>query len=137
PNDAQGFLAAARSLAENKEYDKALSFCRQAAQLEPSLAVSYKDALVYADLGKDSKGMEWAVGKILSQDWPTDNTELHQTASLRVGTLATTLQSEKRGDEAARLKSVVQKFRERDLIVKLTWENKSASSLAEVSMNVT
>ena len=136
PNDAQGFLSAARSMAANKEYDKALAFCRQAAQLEPTLSVSYRDALVYADLGKDAKAMEWAVSKIVAQDWPNDAGMLHQNAELRVGTLAETLKKENRGAEADSLKSVLQKFRERDLIIKVTWQANKSTDLAEVEMLV-
>ena len=136
PDDAQGFLRAAETLAANKEYDKAVAFCRQAAQLEPNLAVSYKDALVYADLGKDSQAMEWAVSKIMAQDWPTDNLLMHKQAELRVGDLADTLQKEKRGDEAGKIKAVLQQFRQRDLIVKLSWENVSKNNLAEVEMTI-
>src|SRR5207244_5035814 len=36
PKDAQGFLQAARTMAEHKQYDRALAFCRQAALLEPN-----------------------------------------------------------------------------------------------------
>jgi tetratricopeptide (TPR) repeat protein len=136
PTDVQGFLRAAQTLAENKEYDKALSFCRQAAQLEPNLVTSYRDALAYADLGKDSRSMEWAVGKLVAQDWPTDNALLHEQAALRVGALATTLKQEHRGDEAAKLKDVLQRLRQRDLIVKLTWDNASANNLAEVELTI-
>ncbi len=127
---------AARSLADNKEYDKALSFCRQAAQLEPNLAATYRDALAYADLGKDSRSMEWAVGKIVAQDWPTDNGILHDDAALRVSALAATLRQEQRGDEAAKLKGVLQRLRQRDVIVKLTWDNPDKRRLAEVEMTV-
>src|SRR5204863_5569808 len=31
PSDAQGFLQAARTMADHKQYDRALAFCRQAA----------------------------------------------------------------------------------------------------------
>ncbi len=136
PTDAQGFLRAARSLAANKEYDKALSFCRQASQLEPNLAATYRDALAYADLGKDSRSMQWAVGKIVAQDWPTDNGLLHDEAALRVGALSATLKQEQRQTEAATLKAALQRLRQRDLIVTLTWENASARNLAEVELTV-
>src|SRR5207247_10791015 len=36
PTDAHGFLQAARALADDKQYDRALAFCRQAALLEPN-----------------------------------------------------------------------------------------------------
>src|SRR4029453_829418 len=43
PTDASGFLTAARAMADHKEYDRALAFCRQAALLEPNVATSYSD----------------------------------------------------------------------------------------------
>ena len=52
PNDAQGFLHAARTMADHKQYDRALAFCRQAALLEPNLSQPYAEALTYAELGK-------------------------------------------------------------------------------------
>ena len=55
PNDAQGFLQAARTMADHKQYDRALAFCRQAALLEPNLSQPYAEALAYAELGKDGK----------------------------------------------------------------------------------
>jgi hypothetical protein len=136
PKDAQGYLRAARSLADNKEYEQALAFCRQAAELEPNVATPYRDALAYADLGKDSRSMEWAVGKIMEQDWPADNGMLHDEATLRVGTLAATLKREQHGDEAARLKSVLNQLRRRDLIIKVTWDNPDSRRLAEVELTV-
>src|SRR5688572_22644070 len=88
PKDAQGFLSAARALAEHKEYDRALSFCRQAAELEPNLPVAYAQALAYARQGKDGKAMEWAAGRLLGQDWPVDNAGLHKQAQSSVEALA-------------------------------------------------
>ncbi len=134
PSDANGFLQAARTMAEDKQYDRALAFCRQAALLEPNLALTYADALAYAEHGKDSKSMEWAVGKLLSQDWPSDNQDLHLQAQTRLQTLAQTLQREKRGTEADRLRLALQNLRQRDLIVNLTWD--TGSEPADLELEV-
>jgi len=122
PGDAQGFLQAARTMADHKQYDRALAFCRQAALLEPNLSQPYAEALAYAELGKDSKSMEWAVGKLLSQDWASDNQLLHLKAQTRVQTLSQTLRQDNRVPEADKLKQALQTLRERDLIIKLSWD---------------
>jgi hypothetical protein len=36
PTDAQGFMSAARAMADRGQHDRALAFCRQAALLEPN-----------------------------------------------------------------------------------------------------
>jgi tetratricopeptide (TPR) repeat protein len=125
PNDAQGFLEAARTMGQYKQWDRALAFCRQAASLEPNLAQPYAEALGFAELGKNSQAMEWAVGQLLSQDWPVDNQSLHQRAQSRLESLAKLLATEDRQSEVKRLKAALEKVRERDLVVKLTWENGS------------
>ncbi len=123
PQDSQGFISAARTMAEHKQYDRALAFCRQAALLEPNLAQPYAQAVAYAQLGKDSQAMEWAVGKLLGQDWPADNQVLHVLAQNKGQDLAQILHNEKRGSEADRLKAALQKLGQRDLIINLTWQD--------------
>jgi hypothetical protein len=126
PQDAQGFLHAARTMADHKHWDRALVFCRQAAQLEPNLAHPYADALAYAEFSKDSQGMEWAVGKLLSQDWPAENAILHLKAQSKLESLADTLRQEKRGSEADKLRAALEKLRARDLVIKLSWRDGSS-----------
>src|SRR5262249_48380370 len=116
PNDAQGFLSAARTMAEHKQYDRALAFCRQAAVLQPNLVHSYADALAYAEQSKDVRSMEWAVSQLLGQDWPMDNSSLQLRAQLKVESLAKTLEKDQRADQATQLRQALQKLRQRDLI---------------------
>jgi len=134
PQDAQGFLEAARAMAENKQFDRALAFCRQASQLEPNSAQPYADALVYAETAKDSRSMEWAVSKILSQDWATDSVGLHLKAQTRLETLSQTLKKENHTSEAERLKLALQQLRERDLVVNLSWD--SGTEPADVNLTI-
>ena len=135
PNDAQGFLQAARTMAAGKQYDRALAFCRQAALLEPNLAQPYVEALAYAELAKDSKSMEWAAGKLVAQDWPVDNPALQKQATDRVGALANVLNRETRGTEAERLKAALQTLTQRDVVVNMTWET-AAGETAGVELEV-
>ncbi|MBI3410031.1 MAG: VWA domain-containing protein [Planctomycetes bacterium] len=137
PKDAQGFLEAARTMAEHKQFDRALAFCRQAAQLEPNLAQPYTEALVYAgaDFGKDAKAMEWAVGRLVSQDWPTDNLTLHTKAHDLLKDLTRTLAKENRQTEADRLNQALTQLKQRDLMVNLTWET-PAGETADLELEV-
>src|SRR5260370_14240495 len=128
PQDTLGFLEAARTLAEHKDWDRAVAFCRQAAQLEPNLAQPYVQALAYAERSKDSQAMEWAAGKILSQDWPADNDNRHLQAQAQMELLAQVLEKEKRPAEADRLLAQLEKLRYRDMVITLTWENGSSGS---------
>src|SRR5205085_8743790 len=73
PTDAQGFVRASKVLADQKRYDRALAFCRQASLLEPNVPDPYEQVLMYADLTKDPDAMEWAAGSLLRRDWPADN----------------------------------------------------------------
>jgi len=99
-----------------------VAFCRQAAQLQPNNPHAYANALAYAELGKDSQGMEWAAGNLLSQEWPVDSYTLQLRAQAKLDALAGTLEVEKRKQEADRLRATLQKLRQRDLIINLTWE---------------
>jgi len=135
PHDANGFLDAAKAMAENKQYDRALAFCRQAAQLEPNMVDPYANALAYADLSKDSKAMEWAVSKLLGQDWTSDNQSLHLSARSHLSGLAQALEKDNRKTEAERLKLALQKLNERDLFIKIQWD--SGSEPADVELVVT
>jgi tetratricopeptide (TPR) repeat protein len=134
PTDAEGFLSAARSLAENGQHDRALAFCKQAAQLEPSLERSYEEALVYAEKAKDAGSMEWAAGNLLRQDWPVDNQYIHLKAQTRLASLAQSLESDKRQADADKLRSSVAKLKERDLVINLTWETSQEPAEMELSV---
>lgn len=121
PQDASGYLQAAKAMSEHKRYDRAVAFCRQAALLEPNAPDAYSDALVFAESGKDGDAMTWAARNLLRRDWP-DQPELHVRARVKASTLAEALTAERRNAEAQRLKLALDQERERDLVVKLTWE---------------
>jgi tetratricopeptide (TPR) repeat protein len=129
PQDAQGFLRAARLMAEHKQWDRALAFCRQAAVRDPGLAEPYTEALAYAELAKDSQAMEWAARKLLGQDWPVDNQNLQLRAQSKLASLARVLQGEGRTAEARRLQDVLQQLRRRDLVINLVWESTGHADL--------
>jgi tetratricopeptide (TPR) repeat protein len=122
PKDARGYLDAARALAADKRYGIALAFCRQAAILEPTLPYAYADAVGYAELARDTKMMEWATAKLLAQEWPVQNKEMHARGEQKLRSLARLLAAEDRKDQAERLLASLPGMRRRDLVVKLAWQ---------------
>jgi tetratricopeptide (TPR) repeat protein len=135
PNDAQGFMSAARAMADRGQFERALSFCKQAAQLEPNDYHPYEVALAYAESAKDASAMEWAVGQLVSQDWPVDNLFIQKSAKERLVSLAGKLKVENRGKEANQLEAALQRLNQRDLIVQLVWDN-AAGTLSELEMKI-
>jgi hypothetical protein len=129
PLDAPGFLEAARALAQDKNYERALAFCRQAALLQPGVPHAYEDALGYAELARDSKAMEWAAGHLLRQDWPANNSRLQARALQKVEALAKLLEEGGRKDEAQTLRGAVASLRQRDLVIKLRWQGEADCDL--------
>ena len=121
PLDGHGYLQAARALAQDKNYERALAFCKQAAELEPGVPTAYADAARYADMAGDPKAMQWAAGHLLRQDWPVRNDELHRTALERLESLAKRLDRV----EGKRLLEKVNGQRRRDLVVKLLWQGEA------------
>ena len=82
PDDPAAYLKASHALSEDHQYDRAVALCRQAAALAPDAAQPYSDALAYADLAKDSQGMEWAAGNLLRRDWAQDSQTFHVKAKI-------------------------------------------------------
>jgi hypothetical protein len=102
--------------------------------LEPTDYHPYEVALAYAENAKDSKAMEWAVGNLVSQDWPVDNLLIQNNAQKRLTSLSSTLKTEKRGEEAGRLEAALARLNQRDLVVQLMWEN--SGSACELEMKI-
>ncbi|MBV9123350.1 MAG: hypothetical protein JO112_08335, partial [Planctomycetes bacterium] len=88
PQDEPSYLKASKAMADLKRYDRALAFCQEASSLQPNAPAPYAEALLYAEMGKDSQAMEWAASNILGRDWPVDNQELHNKAREKLKTLA-------------------------------------------------
>jgi len=125
PLDANGYLQAARALAEDKRYDRALAFCKQAALLEPNVPFAYADATGYAEQARDAKAMEWAAGNLLKQDWPVRNQQMQTLALQKAESLARLLEKEGKKGEAEQLLQNVHSQRRRDLVVKLAWQGEA------------
>jgi tetratricopeptide (TPR) repeat protein len=125
PQNARGYLTAARSMKEDKRYDRAVAFCRQASLLEPNTPWAYSEALLYAELAQDGKAMEWAAGNLVKQEWPVQNKELHEKAALSVKTLRDALEKSDKRDDARHLVDAVQGQKRRDLTIKASWQGEA------------
>jgi hypothetical protein len=129
PQDARGFLEAARALAAGGNYARALAFCRQAALLEPGWPQLYADAVGYAELAHDAQAMSWAAGRLLSQDWPGPNKALQARAGQKLASLVSWLDKEGRRGQAAALRQAEVGWRRRDLVIQLAWQGDAGLDL--------
>jgi hypothetical protein len=121
PQDARGYLLAARAMADNNNLDRALTFCRLAAQREPNVPYAYADALVYAEKARDVGAVEWAAGNLARKDWLLDNAKYQDMAQAKLDALAKTLKGDRRLGEVERARKTVERLRERDLVIYLSW----------------
>jgi len=113
-------------MADQKRYDRAVAFCRQAAALQPNLSTPLTEALQFAEMAEDVSGMQWAAGNLLKQDWPTNNREVQARAVQKAEALVKKLEGNPdRKDDARRLAETVSGHRRRDLVIKLRWEGQA------------
>ena len=125
PQDSHGYLNASAAMAENKRYDRAVAFCRQASLLDPNSPAPYAEALLYAELDKNPEAMEWAAGNLLSRDWPLENQELHDQAYGKLQALAKQLGAGRQPKAGEDLLAAVWRKRERDLVIQLSWQGEA------------
>jgi hypothetical protein len=125
PQDSRGFLRASHAMADQKRWDRALAFCRQAAQLDPDSPAAFTDALGYAELGRDPVAMAWAAGQLLRRDWTDDNQDLHEKAQGKLRNLAQALERDSRKSDAEQMLDTVGDLRQRDLEVRLHWQGEA------------
>jgi tetratricopeptide (TPR) repeat protein len=130
PQSAQGYLRASQAMAEDKRFDQALAFCQQASQLEPNLPEIYTQAMTYARQLNNTQAMEWAAGNLLSRDWPTDNANLREKTKGEVQSVIDQLKSEKRQAEAAKLATIADRSKVRDLVIELSWQGEAGLALS-------
>jgi len=100
PLDSAGFLRASHAMAEQKRFDRALAYCRQAGELSPNTPQAYEEALDYAESARDSDAMIWAAGHLLGCDWPVNNQRLQTKARDSISQLAKKLDAEGQKDRA-------------------------------------
>ena len=112
-------------MAADKHWERALAFCKEAAALEPNTPYAYNEALLYAEVAKDDGAMEWAAGHLLRQDWPVSNKELQDNALQKTESLARTLEEDNHKDQAQHLLEAVEGQRQRDLVIKASWQGEA------------
>lgn len=132
PQDAKGYLKAARAMADLKNYKQAVSFSKQAAIMEPNVADAYANAMVYAADAKDPQAMAWAASQLQRQDWPIDNDELHAKAKAKVAELARALEETGRKTDAEQMRQTVKQGNTRDLIINVKWQGEADFDLKVV-----
>lgn len=123
PKKADAYMRASKSLADAGQKEQAVSFCRLAAKLEPSMPDPYVNAMVYAGDMKviDSDASVWAASNLLRRDWPTDTKEYHVQARKHLDGIMNRLRTENRGAEAGKVELVSEAHKKRDLTVELLW----------------
>jgi hypothetical protein len=129
PMDAQGFINASQAMANLEHYDHALAFCQRAAALQPNVSEPYSDALSVAERGRDVEGMKWAAQQLLSRDWVTSNQDLHGQAKEKLLAMAKALDHDNRRVEAGQIRSLAEQTQERDLVIKLSWQERAGLDL--------
>lgn len=129
PLDSLGFIKAAKSLMANKSYDRALAFLHEAARLAPDTSAPYVEALLCAELGRDRRAMEWAAGNLLKRDWSANSKVLHAKANQKVDALAAWLDEAGRKDEAISMRENVAVARQRDLVIKMSFQGEGSLHL--------
>ncbi len=121
PLDSEGYLKASRGMASLKRYDRALAFCKQAAQLAPNSPQAFEQALGYAEAVNDSGAMAWAAGNLLKQEWPEGGSQLQSKARRSLDAMANRLTKQSKPEERQKLIERAGELGRRDLIVQLAW----------------
>ena len=106
PADADGFMKAARAMADLKRYDRALAFAKQASILEPNTPYAFAEALTYAEATDDLDAIQWASVNLLKRDWPVRNQEIQRKATQQLNAAASSWPvSPRRRQEVARCRA--------------------------------
>ena len=121
PLDADGYLKASKGMASLKRYDRALAFCKQAAQLSPDSPQAFAQAMGYAETVSDVNSMAWAAGNLLKQEWPEGGNELQVKARRSLDAMAARLAQQAKPQEREALIRKAGDLGRRDLVVQLSW----------------
>lgn len=121
PRDSDGYLKAARGMANLKRFDRAVALCRQASLVDPSNSRALEQGLRFAEIASDADGMAWAAGGLLKQEWPERNNDLQGLAKRSLEAMAHRLGQQNRADDRKRLLANASEQGRRDLVVHLSW----------------
>ncbi|MES2792403.1 MAG: hypothetical protein V4719_22490 [Planctomycetota bacterium] len=100
---------------------RALQLYRQASSLAPWRAEPYVLGLKLAREAKDPEALEWAATGILTQAWMKDHESLHHQADEAVEEAEQLFQAKGNPDRLKQFHDQIAAARQRDLILKLSW----------------
>ena len=119
--DIPDILFAAAYMTRFGQDQRALELYREAARFAPQRPEPYVLGLKLARSAKDVEAVAWAASGILTQAWGKDYVQLHRQADEAAAEAEGWLQ---KSPDAAKLKTLRERLaaaRQRDLVVKLTW----------------
>ena len=119
--DVANMLFSAAYLVRFGATQSALTLYRQASRLAPTRSEPYALGLKLAERVGDHDAIQWAATGILTYTWPADYRRRHRAAVDAATEAASALR--KAGDEqrAVALEQAVASARQRDLIIRLSW----------------
>jgi tetratricopeptide (TPR) repeat protein len=137
PTDPKAYLKAAQAVSELGHIDRAVAFCKRAADLEPNLPSPYANALVYAERATDVKAdvVEWAAENLLRRDWEKDGLDYHARAKDKASKAIKLLDAAGRTSEADRLRRLITDDGQRDLVIELLWQGSADLDLVVAEPN--
>ncbi len=134
PADAEGYLNAARTLAEHKEFDRAWPSAGRPPCSNPTAANLTQMRWLTRSSVKTARQWNGRSASSSSQDWASDNQTLHDMAQNRVKTLSQVFQAENHGSRSRQAQAGRTTLRRRDLVINLTWD--TGSQPADLELEV-
>lgn len=128
--DIQNILFSAALLTRYGAYDRALKLYRQASDLAPWRPEPYVMGLKLARNAKDPVAIEWSAVGILTQAWLKDHEALHGEANEAVVEAEELLKKAGKTERLKEFQRLIALARQRDLIVKLTWNGNADLDLS-------
>ena len=119
--DVPNMLFSAAYLTRYGLRSRALQIYRQASSLAPWRAEPYVLGLKLAREAKDPEALEWAATGILTQAWLKDHEALHRQADEAVAEAEPLFQKRGNPERVKQFREQIAAARQRDLILKLTW----------------
>lgn len=119
--DVPNMLFSAAYLTRYGLHARALKIYRQASNLAPWRAEPYVLGLKLAREAKDPEALEWAATGILTQAWMKDHEALHRQAEEAVVEADQLFQKQGDAERLKQFRNQIAIARQRDLILKLTW----------------
>lgn len=119
--DVPNMLFSAAYLTRYGLRSRALQIYRQASNLAPWRPEPYVLGLKLAREAKDPEALEWAATGILTQAWMKDHESLHRQADEAVAEAEQLFQKTAKPERLKQFRDQIATARQRDLILKLTW----------------